>query len=71
MKRTGIVLIIIGLLLTIITGFGFFTKEKVVDLGKIEINSSKPHRVNWSPYLGVGVMIVGGALLIFGPKGRV
>ena len=68
MKKTGIVLIIIGLLFTIITGFGFFTKKKVVDFGKVEITRAEPHRVNWSPYLGVGIMIVGGAILLFGPK---
>ena len=64
MKRIGIVLIIIGLLLTIITGFKFFTKEKLVDIGNVEISSKEPHRVNWSPYVGVGIMVVGGILLV-------
>ncbi len=68
MKKIGIVLIVIGLLFTIITGFRFFTKEKLVDLGSVQISRSEPHKVNWSPYLGVGIMVVGGALLIFGPK---
>jgi len=68
MKSTGITLIVIGLLLTIFTGFGFFTKKKVVDLGKVEITASEPHRVKWPPYVGVGVMVVGGIILLVGAK---
>lgn len=68
MKKTGMVLIVIGLLLSIITGFNFFTKKKVVDIGKLEITQSEPHRVKWSPYAGVGIMIVGGIMLLVGSK---
>jgi hypothetical protein len=68
MKKTGIVLIILGLLFTIITGFKFFTRERVVDVGSLEITASKPHHVNWSPYLGVGIMIAGGIIFLIGNK---
>ena len=68
MKKTGIVLIVIGLLFTIVTGFGFFTKKKIVDIGKLQITTSEPHRVDWSPYVGVGIMIVGGAFILIGSK---
>ena len=68
MKTAGIVLIVIGLIFTIVTGFKFFTKEKVVDIGSVEISASKPHRVDWSPYMGVGIIVVGGILFIAGRK---
>ena len=68
MKTIGIVLIVIGLIFTIVTGFKFFTKEKVVDIGSVEISASRPHNVNWSPYLGVGIIVVGGILFIAGRK---
>ena len=68
MKNTGIVLIIIGLLFTIITGFKYFTREKVVDIGSLKISASVPHRVNWSPYLGVGMVVVGGVIVVLGRK---
>ena len=64
MKATGITLIIIGVLLTIFTGFGFFTEKKVVDIGKLEITKEEPHSVNWSPYVGVGLMVIGGVILV-------
>lgn len=68
MKKAGIALLVVGLLFTIITGFKFFTREKVIDVGSLKITASKPHHVNWSPYLGVGIMIAGGAMLLFGYK---
>lgn len=68
MRNLGIVLIIIGLVLTLVTGFKFFTKEKVVDLGKIEVSANKPHSVVWSPYVGIGIMVVGGIVFIASRK---
>ena len=66
MKKAGITIIIIGLLFTIVTGFKYFTREKVLDIGSVKITASAPHRVNWSPLLGVGIMVAGGAVLLFG-----
>jgi len=63
MKTTGIVIIIIGILLTIFTAFSFFTKEKVVEIGKLEITRDKPHNINWSPLIGIAVIGAGGIIL--------
>lgn len=63
MKTTGIVLLIVGLLLTIYTSFSFFTKEEVLDVGKLEVTADKKHNVNWSPIVGVIIMAVGGVVL--------
>jgi hypothetical protein len=63
MKKVGIIIIIIGLAITIFTAFTFFTKEKVVDIGAIEITRDKPHHLNWSPLIGIAVMGIGGVLL--------
>lgn len=63
MKTTGIIILVIGLLLTIFTAVTFFTKEKVVDLGTVEITSNKPHHLNWSPIIGIAVMAVGGIVI--------
>ncbi len=68
MKGLGIFLIIAGLVLTLVTGFKFFTKEKIVDIGSIEVSADKPHSVNWSPILGIGIMVVGGILVIAGKR---
>jgi LPXTG-motif cell wall-anchored protein len=63
MKTTGIIIIIFGFILTIFTLFTFFTKEKVVDIGKIEITREKPHHISWSPLIGVAVIGIGGLVL--------
>ena len=63
MKATGIILLIVGLGLTIFTAFTFFTKEKVVDLGPVEITKDQPHNFNWSPLIGIVVMAIGGVVL--------
>ena len=63
MKKVGIIIVVIGLLLTIFTAFTYFTKEKVIDIGNIEITANKPHHMNWSPLIGIAVMAVGGVVL--------
>jgi hypothetical protein len=63
MKKVGILIIILGLGLTFFTAFTLFTKEKVVDLGVVEITKNKPHHLNWSPLIGIGVMAVGAAVV--------
>jgi hypothetical protein len=68
MKKAGIVIIILGLVLTLITAVTFFTKEKVVDLGALEITANKPHHLNWSPLIGIAVMGVGGVILLMYSK---
>ncbi len=68
MKNAGIFVIVIGALMIIYTGFNIITKEKVVDAGPIEISKEKNHPVQWSPIVGV-VLVVGGiALLVLNKK---
>jgi hypothetical protein len=69
MKKAGILIIILGLIMTIFTAFTFFTKEKVVDIGEVHITRNKPHNLNWSPLIGVAVMGMGGVILLVYSKG--
>ena len=62
-RTTGIILIIVGIIMIIYTGFNYVTTEKVVDLGPIKINSEKNHPVQWSPIIGV-ILLVGGILVM-------
>ncbi len=68
MKPIGISLIIIGIIITIFTGFNYVTKEKVVDIGTLEITQNQNHFLAWSPLLGIIVIVIGGALLFLGSK---
>ena len=66
MKNAGIVILLVGLLMTTYTGFTYFTREKVVDIGQLEITKENQHSVNWQPYVGIGIMIIGGVVLVLG-----
>ena len=68
MKAAGILLLIVGLLMTLNTGFTYVTQEKVVDLGKLEITKNNEHNVLWQPYLGIGMMVIGGVVLVLDRK---
>lgn len=63
MKQVGIVIIIIGLALTVFTAFTFFTKEKVIDIGPVEVNREKPHTISWSPIIGIALIGIGGLVV--------
>ncbi len=68
MKYLGIAILVIGLMITLITGFNYVTREKVVDMGEMEITMNKNHSVAWSPIAGVVVMLIGGGILLVGAK---
>jgi uncharacterized membrane protein YidH (DUF202 family) len=68
MKKLGVVLLVLGVLLSVYSGFNFITKEKVVDIGDIQITADKNHRIVWSPILGVALVVIGGGVLLFGSK---
>lgn len=62
-KTIGIILVAIGIVMLIYTGFSYVTTEKVVDLGPIQINKEKDHSVQWPPIVGV-VLLIGGIVVI-------
>lgn len=68
MKTAGIIVLVIGFLLTVYTGFTFFTQKKVLDVGPLQVNKEEPHTVAWTPLLGIAVMAVGGVLIWQGNK---
>ena len=68
MKKVGIIILILGLVLTIFTAFTFFTREKIVDVGSLKITANKPHHLRWSPLIGVALMVVGGVIMLISYK---
>ena len=64
MKTLAIVLIIIGALVIVYQGFSYVTREKVVDVGPIEVTADKHKTVFLPPVLGAIVLVTGVALLL-------
>lgn len=67
-KTIGIIIMVIGLAMTLYTGFNYVTKEKIVDIGGIEISADKNHNVSWDSFIGVGIMVIGGVVFLTGRK---
>jgi hypothetical protein len=70
MKTAGIVLIIIGAIMLIWTGFTYTNKEKLIDAGPIQLSYNEKETVGWPPYLGTILLAGGIILLITGKKSR-
>ena len=66
-KSVGIVLIVIGVVLFIWTGFTYTKKEKIIDAGPIQVSADREKSVNWPPYAG-GVVLVAGLVIFLGSK---
>jgi drug/metabolite transporter (DMT)-like permease len=66
MKKTGVIILFIGLLMTLYSGFTYFMRENAADLGKLEITKDNQNSVNWQPFVGIGLMLVGGVVLVLG-----
>jgi hypothetical protein len=63
MKTIGWVLLVIGVLMLLFRGINYTTKEKVVDLGPVEINKTENHSLGWPVYAG-GVLTLAGVVLV-------
>jgi drug/metabolite transporter (DMT)-like permease len=66
MKTVGIVLIVVGIGIVIWGGFGFKTREKVIDVGPIHASKDTEHHVPSGPVAGALLAIGGVVLLVKG-----
>lgn len=64
MRPFAIVLIVIGILMLVIPGINFTKKEKVVDVGPIEISKKENKTLTWPYYAGAIVTVTGVVLLL-------
>jgi len=55
MKIFAIILIVVGILMIFINQVGFTQKEKVIDLGSVEVNRDEKKEVSWPLYAGISV----------------
>lgn len=68
MGRTiGIILMVLGVVLLIWTGFTYTKKEKVIDAGPIQVSADREKSVNWPPYAG-GIVLIAGVIVFIGSK---
>ena len=63
-KSLGILLIVIGLIMLVWSGFTYTKKEKIIDAGPIQVTADKQETVNWPPYVGAIAMVAGVVIYI-------
>ena len=69
MKTLAILLIVLGGIMTVFTGFNLVTKKEVADVGPIEINKTEKTPVYWSPITGAILLIAGIIIMISTKRG--
>lgn len=66
-KSVGLVLVVLGAVLLIWTGFTYTKKEKIIDAGPIQVSADREKSVNWPPYAG-GVVLLAGVIILVSSK---
>lgn len=69
MRTLGILLIVIGGIMTLFTGFNLITKKEVADIGPIEINKTEKTPIYWSPITGAIILVAGVVILATSKRG--
>lgn len=59
MRTLAIILIVVGAIMTVFTGFNLVTKKEVADVGPIEINKTEKTPIYWSPVTGAVLLVAG------------
>jgi TRAP-type C4-dicarboxylate transport system permease small subunit len=69
-KIVAVVLIVAGILGLLYGGFSYTKETHDVKLGPIELSVKEKKTVNVPLWAGVGALVAGGLLLVFGSKKR-
>jgi hypothetical protein len=67
-KVIAIVLVIAGVLGLAYGGFSYTKDTTVVKIGPLEVSAKEKQTVNVPMWTGVGAIVIGGLLLVFGGK---
>ncbi len=65
---TGIILIVIGIVAFAYQGITYTTREKVVDIGTIQVTADKTRKLPLPPIVGAVALVGGIVLLVMGNK---
>ena len=68
MRTSGMIMFTMDLLKALYTGYNNVSKKKEANLEEIKKKKYNRHTINWQPYAGIGMMVIGGAFLVLGRK---
>jgi hypothetical protein len=61
-------LLVAGVLILVYGGFSYTKENTAVKVGPVELSVKEKETVNFPVWAGVGAIVVGGLLLVFGGK---
>ncbi len=64
----GVILIIVGIVALAYQGISYTTKEKVLDIGPLKVETEKQKTIPLPPILGVAALAVGVVLVVVGMR---
>ena len=67
-KVLGIVLIVGGILALVYGGFSYTKETHEAKIGPITLSVTDKERVNVPMWVGIGAVVIGGLILVFGSK---
>jgi len=68
MNRTiALVMILLGIVMLVWSGFAYTQKEKLVDAGPVQISADRVRTFSWPPYVG-GIIIAAGVIILITSK---
>jgi uncharacterized membrane protein YidH (DUF202 family) len=69
-KLIGYLLIAFGIFALVMGGISYTDRDKVIDIGPVEVQSEQRETIPLSPILGIAALAGGVALVIAGAKTR-
>ena len=70
MRIAAIIIIVLGALALLYGGFSYTKDSTVAKIGPLELSAKKQETVNVPVWAGVGAIVVGGLLLVFGGRAK-
>ena len=67
-KKIGLIVLIIGLLIILSEGVKVFARGNVNDVNEVQIPDEDPGGVSWLPLIGATMMFVGAGIRLPEPK---
>jgi uncharacterized membrane protein YidH (DUF202 family) len=69
-KLIGVLLIVFGIFALAVGGIRYIDRDKVVDLGPLEVTTEERKSIPLSPIVGLGALAGGIVLVVVGARSR-
>lgn len=70
MKKIGLITLVIGVIVSVFAGFHYKTRENIIDTVSMHMMTNNHHTMDWLPYLGISIILIGAAIYLIGSKNK-